>query len=190
MGFSIGPFPAYFEDGMISKKRWQGRNSKGFTLIEVLLGGMILVVAIVAILGAYIGQLTLNEHARNLALAINDANRIMEQIRQRNAPCAGTTPVADFPAWTAANPTCSGAAPTTSWDDWLLRCGGGKSISPTNERILFRQTGTDPLTVTVAVCWLHRNRVIGECNNALVWTDDGDGVPESPAALTTLVTCR
>lgn len=175
---------------MSNQKLLQKKDKGGFTLIEVLLGGMVLVVAIVAIMGAYIGQLTLNEHARNLSLAINDANRVMEQIRQRNTPCAGTTPVADFPAWTAANPTCSGAAPTTSWDDWLLRCGGGKGISPTDEQILFGQTGADPITVTVAVCWRHRNRVIGECNNALVWADDGDGVPESPASLTTLVTCR
>ena len=182
------------------------RCSAGFTLMEVLLGGMVLAVAISAILGAYIGQVTLNEHARNLSLAINDASRVVEQIRQRNSPCAGATPSSNFPAWTAANPTCTGAAPTTSWDDWLQRCDGGKSVPPTplsNERILLtcqNVAGTaacgaseDPLRLTVAVCWRHRGRTIGECTpaGALVQSDlDGDGVFESPAMLTTLVTCR
>jgi hypothetical protein len=55
-------------------------------------------------------------------------------------------------------------------------------------------TDHEPLQVTVAVCWRHRNRVIGECawdGVALSANDaDGDGVIESPAMLTTLVTCR
>jgi len=54
-------------------------SSDGFTLAEVVLGGMALTVAIAAILGAYIGQLTLNEHARNLSAAIQDANWVIVQ---------------------------------------------------------------------------------------------------------------
>jgi hypothetical protein len=61
----------------------------------------------------------------------------------------------------------------------------------------------DPMRVTVAVCWRHRNRTIGECNfnsvtNVLSAGDPSggsgphkvNGVVESPAMLTTLITCR
>src|SRR3989338_10195597 len=133
-------------------------SSDGFTLAEVVLGGMALSVAIAAILGAYIGQLTLNEHARNLSVAIQDANRIIEQIRQQNSGC--TTPSASPPGGFA------------TWDVWLNDTsptgGGGKSIQPTpnvNELVVLTAQNRDgtplaananPIRVTAAVCWRHR----------------------------------
>ena len=66
--------------------RTDAATMKGMTLIELVLGALTLVVAIAAILGAYLGQLTLNEHARNISLAVHDANRVIEQIRQENTP--------------------------------------------------------------------------------------------------------
>lgn len=176
------------------------RLSAGFTLAEIVLGAMVLAVAAAAILGAYVGQVTLNEHARNLSLAIQDANRIIERIRQTNAGPGCTTPSAVWP--TGAN-----------WDAWLndttpVTGGGGKSIQPdptnnefiavtcqdnTTNAVVAACTGVDPIRVTVAVCWRHRGRIIGECNNTTPLTianPDGDNVTESPAMLTTLVTCR
>jgi len=155
----------------------------GFTLIEVLLAGMVLVIAIGAILGAYVSQVTLNEHARNLSLAMNDATRVMEQIRQQNSPCVGALPTADMAG---------------GWDAWL-EANGGKSVWPTSpqlEHVRLTPGGVpNPLQVTVAVCWRHRSRTIGECQwTGAAFTDtevgDGDGTVESPAMLTTLVTCR
>lgn len=182
------------------------RNSiRGFTLAEVLLGGMALSVAIAAILGAYLGQLTLNEHARNLSVAIQDANRVIERIRQQNTPCAApaTAPSADAPAGFA------------TWDAWLAADaaaggGGGKSIQPApnvNELVVLTaqdrdggtlQLGENPIRVTAAVCWRHRNRTIGECtwNATNLVADENVAMPsdttaiDSPAMLTTLVTCR
>ena len=174
---------------------------------------MVLAVAAAAILGAYVGQMTLNEHARNLSLAIHDANRVMEQIRQQNASCVGNPSV--IPPGGAG----------TSWNTWMNagNPGAPKSLQPsgdTNERLVVTcqdrdgavycdgtQVGNEwhakggapqnPLRVTVAVCWRHRNRTIGECGwtggalTASPATDaNGNGVIESPAMLTTLVTCR
>ena len=197
----------------------------GFTLAEVVLGGTVLAIAIAAILGAYVGQVTLNEHARNLSLAIQDANRVIEQVRQNTASAPCTVHVCP--------PGAGGCAGGNNWDTWL-NANGGKSIdpnNPANERIVVTcqnnptpptlpspcgdidQVGTgewalgkisgntdyDPLRLTVAVCWRHRNRNIGECtwngaalvpDDTLTMPNDTDNVINSPAMLTTLVTCR
>ena len=186
------------------------RDNHGFTLAEIVLGAMVLAVAAAAILGAYVGQVTLNEHARNLSLAIQDANRVIERIRQKNASCGAAAP--------DASPLNLGVAENAAdWDTWLgdAAKGGGKSIQPdpANNEFVYatcqnNQFGTvgacnasgDPIRVTVAVCWRHRGRIIGECapiGAGLIQQDGAGsgrhllgGVIESPAMLTTLVTCR
>ena len=162
---------------------------RGFTLVELLIGAVILMIGIVAMLSVLVSQSTLNEHARNVTWALNDANRVMERLRQQNSGSGCTTP--------------SAAAPTgfASWDVWLADTtasgGGGKSVQPTpatNELVVLTSSGSDPLTLTVSVCWRHRNRTLGECS----WTGtqltpsdtNGNGVIESPAMLSTLMTCR
>ena len=182
-------------------------SANGFTLIEIVLGALTLVVAATAILGAYLGQGILNEHARNLSLAVQDANRVIEQIRLQNSPCnPGPNPSAVQPFG-------------VSWDDWLQTLPNVKSIGTpnvvnTNELVVItcqNRTGTaivacnnagappeDPLRVTVAICWRQRLRTIGECMTAGALApadgtngpDNIPGVVESPAMLTTLVTCR
>lgn len=190
----------------------QPHSSSGFTLIEVVLGAMVIAIAIAAILGAYVGQVTLNEHARNLSLAIQDANRVVEQIRLQTSGCSSDL---------TANPPLPNIIPPgfATWDAWL---GATKSILPdpvANERIVVTcqdadgnpncvaaQGGDvvggapvggpfDPMRVTVAVCWRHRGRVIGECDAVLAAADGttpfaANNVIESPAMITTLVTCR
>lgn len=203
------------------------RRAAGFTLIEMVLAALTLLIAFGAILGAYFGQLTLNEHARNLSLAVHDANRVIEQMRRNNVACGSLPTARAF----AGNPSVF----FNNWDAWLAETlvnngGGGKSLGAATERIFVTcqdrdggnadadycnaaqvATGVngewrsyalsmnhDPLRVTVAVCWRHRNRVIGQCtwNGATLTQDDTvqpdptPGVIESPAMLTTLVTCR
>lgn len=191
--------------------RVERRRQTGFTLMEVVLGGATLLVAVGAILGAYIGQMTLNEHARNLSLAIQDANRVIERIRVTN-----TTPSCGTP--TAVPPSLG------TWDAWLQdpAGGGGKSIpiDPSRnaeERIVvtcqdsagaqycnagqggdWQPSSASNFTiirVTVGVCWRHRNRTIGECSwNGSSFSPGPDtntnSVIDGPAVLTTLITCR
>ena len=197
---------------------WSRLRRSGFTLIELLIGIMMLTVAITALLGAFLGQSVLNEHARNLTWAMNDASRVMEQLRQQNTSGACGTPTTVPPA------ACGGAC--MSWDDWLeSAAGGGKSLQPNGNSIeqIFvtcqdsvtlvpcgrvdqvgagewssqaNNTNYDPLRVAVAVCWQHRNRTIGECAwnagpQTLTANDaDGSGVIDSPATLSTFITCR
>ena len=170
-------------------------KSDGFTLAEVVLGGAVLVVAVAAILGAYVGQVTLNEHARNLSSAIQDANRIIEEVRHQNSSCTAPTALPPAPYNTLVS----------RWDEWLANAVGGKSIQPNELIVVTAQNrdgtaswapppGDNQIRVTAAVCWRHRNRTIGECawdGTVLSASDtNGNGVIESPAMLTTLVTCR
>ncbi len=184
--------------------------SHAFTLIELLIGAATLAIAIVALLGAFFGQITLNEHARNMTWAINDANRVMERLRQVNSGCTTPSTATDATDVTKVPAAECGGVACTSWDNWLENqrptAGvSGKSIQPdpvNNELILVRTKPgtTDPLEITVAVCWRHRGRILGECiaNGTALQASDtgvngftaGDGIIGSPAMLTTLMTCR
>ncbi|MBI3321082.1 MAG: type II secretion system protein [Candidatus Omnitrophica bacterium] len=151
---------------------------EGMTLVEVALGAVTLAIVLAAILGAYVGQVALNEHSRNLSLAIQDANRVMDQIRQQNSPCAAP-PAPDL------NPPGGG-----TWDAWLAAGGGGKSRPPNLELVQRSSTPGPPIQVTVAVCWRDRNRTVGECSwNGVNLTANNPAI-NSPAKLTTLITCR
>ena len=160
-------------------------------MVELLLGIAFLVIIIVAVLGEFLSQTTMNEHSRNLVWAANDASRVLEQIRRQNIGAGCVAPSAAPPAGFA------------SWDAWLADTtatgGGGKSLQPgpaVNELVVVTPVGTDPLDVTVAVCWRHRNRMLGECtwNGATLAPNPGAGgnpaVTESPAMLATSVTCE
>ena len=168
------------------------RQQAGFTLVELVVGMLVLAIGITALLQAFLGQVTMDEHARNLAWAMNDASRVMEQIRQQNTG-GGCT-----------NPSVTPPAGFLSWNAWLadVNGGGGKSIQPdpaNNELVVATPptgTGAAPLTVTVAVCWRQRGRIIGEClpNGAALIQNPGAGgnpaITESPAMVSTVITCR
>jgi hypothetical protein len=117
----------------------------------------------------------------------------MERIRQQNSGSSCTAPGAAAPGGFA------------SWDAWLADTstngGGGKSVESNqagSELVVLTASGTDPVTVTVAMCWRHRGRVIGECtwngsalvaDESLAMASDTTAI-DSPAMLSTLMTCR
>ena len=211
----------------------------GFTLIEIMLGTSVMVIVLVALLGSFFGQSTLNQNSRNMLAAMNDATRIMEQIRQQNVGCSAPS----------ARPPSQ-----ENWNGWLLSQGGGggKSITQANTiehiavtcqdsdggqdatggagvqdycgsdqigllewRVGAARLAFNPIRVAVAVGWRQNQRTVGGTSagqefayipgavftsgkstgtvssGSLQVTDaDGNGVIESPAMLTTLVTCR
>ena len=155
-----------------------------------MVGSALLAIGIVALLWALLGQVTANEFSRMRAWATNDASRVMEQLRRQNTGGCSA-------------PTIVPPAGFGSWDAWLANTGaaggGGKSVQPnpgTNELVVVSATGANPLTVAVAVCWRHRGRVLGECtwDGATLATNPAAGgnplLTESPAMLSTLMTCR
>jgi type II secretory pathway pseudopilin PulG len=161
------------------------------TLVELMVGATLLAVAIVSLLGAFLGQVAMNDHSRNLLWALNDAARVMEQLRRQNTGASCLSPTTTPPVGFA------------SWDAWLADTGagggGGKSVQPTpavNELVVVTASGVNPVTMTVAVCWRHRGRVLGECtwNGASLAANPGAGgnpaVTESPAMVSTVLACR
>lgn len=110
-------------------------DAAGFTLVEMMLGAAVLTIVAVALLGSYFGQAFLSANARNLTAAMNDATRIMEQIRQQNT--SATEPCKSTNLPTIAPPAVSGA---TSWDVWLN--GQGKSVG----------SGTNVLELVAVTC--------------------------------------
>lgn len=55
--------------------------NKGFTLSELMLAAAILLIAISGLLVAFIGCILLNESNNNLVIAVDDAQYVLEQIR-------------------------------------------------------------------------------------------------------------
>lgn len=165
-------------------------NTFGLTLFEILISITVLAASILVILGVPTAQLTLVEHGRYLNSAMNDVSRVVDQMRRQNTAAACTTPSLTVPGGFA------------SWDAWLTDTntgGGGKSIQPNpavNELIVVGVSGTNPLAVTVAACWRHRSRTIGECSwngTALTPNPAAGGsatITESPAMISTRITCR
>jgi prepilin-type N-terminal cleavage/methylation domain-containing protein len=154
---------------------------RGFTLIEMMLGTTVMVIVLVALMGAFVGQSFLTNSARNLTAAMNDATRVMEEIRRLNTTpnCAGL-------------PTALPPDPYRTWNAWLNAEGQGKSVMQSSDDSYEvvavtcqresggaagsycgpNQVGTewarsaadttyDPIRVTVAVGWRQQQRVAG-----------------------------
>ena len=101
---------------------------KGFTLLELVIASGILTVAILGLLASLQSPFTLNSASKETAIALQDASRVLEEIR-----------VATF-----------STIPTTNWTTWAQTNGLTHLV---NEAVTVTTIGTDPLTVTVQVTW-------------------------------------
>ena len=101
---------------------------KGFTLLELAIATGILTVAILGLLASLQSPFILNAASKETAIALQDASRVLEEIR-----------VATF-----------STVPTTNWTTWAQTNGLTHLV---NEAVTVTITGTDPLTVTVQVQW-------------------------------------
>ena len=81
----------------MGKKILKLRN-KGFTLIELMFGISILLIAIIASLSAFINCMFLNESSRNLTTAVHDAEYVLEQIRAQEGPNDISSYISSYPS--------------------------------------------------------------------------------------------
>jgi Tfp pilus assembly protein PilV len=117
----------------------------GFTLLELMIGGAILIVGIIGILAVFAYCYGLNETSRNIAQAVNDGRALLEAMRDESA--AGISNVAN-----------------TNWNLWAKSTGptaSGKTnsvplTSLTQEDITTAISGSDPLRIILTVNWIER----------------------------------
>ena len=101
---------------------------KGFTLLELTIASGILTVAILGLLAGLQSPFVLNTAAKETTVALQDASRVLEEIR-----------VITFSSIT-----------TTNWTTWASTNGLTHLV---NEAVTVTPSGTDPITVTVQVQW-------------------------------------
>ena len=143
----------------------------GFTLIEVAIASVILVVALVGLLGVFIGCSGLSELTKNLTIAINGAQIEIERIHN--------LPFNQISAENGNTFDVSGIGVATSEGSIEVNTVGGDA---------------GLLEVRVTVCWMQKGgRIIGEDTNLNGNLDAGEdsvinGWIDSPAQLVTLIT--
>ncbi|MCD6094197.1 MAG: type II secretion system protein [Candidatus Omnitrophica bacterium] len=109
----------------------------GFTLLELICAVAILVVALVGLLSSYTGSLNLIQANTNTSIAVNEAQRIIEEMRKRNLRANIVSE--DWPAWVISE-GCN--------------CLSNESINVTYPD----GTDADPLQILVRVNWTEKGR--------------------------------
>lgn len=144
-------------------------TKKGVTLVEMLLAAVILAYAVCGILALHVSCFDLVSTSKNISIAVNASQGLMEEIRNASFPQI-------FDNYNNLNFTVN-------------------TMSSNRGVVYVDDTDPELLRVTISVCWNQRNRIIGEdrnLNGALEAGEDANnnGVIDSPAQLVTLVANR
>jgi len=105
----------------------------GFTMLELVIASAVLLIAVLGLLSVYQSPFVLNELTRDTTTAVQDASKVIEQMRV----------------------TAFASVQTTNWDTWAQN-NGAKNLP--SETLSIAYTGTDPLEFTVTVQWTRRSR--------------------------------
>jgi type II secretory pathway pseudopilin PulG len=152
--------------GVDAKMRTKMKNNDGFTLVELLVATVIIIIAFVGVLLSFIRCMELSEMSKNSSLAVSAAKTRMSQIN--NTPF---TLIKNNFDKIAFDP------------DGL----NGKGVSYIDDSI------SDLLEVKITVCWQQKNGlVVGEDQNCDGIYDvgedlNGNGELDSPLAMVTYV---
>lgn len=153
------------------------RSGKSFTLVEMLLATVIIAIALCGILAAYVGCFGLFAVSKNVSIAANAAQGLMEQIRNTSLSQIIDN-YADLNFTVNNIPLNRGV---------VYVCDDPSCCSVCNPELL---------QVTISVCWTQSNRVFGEDKNLNGLLDAGEdlspynNIIDSPVQLVTLVANR
>jgi prepilin-type N-terminal cleavage/methylation domain-containing protein len=145
------------------------RSRKSFTLVEMLIATVIIAIALCGILAAYVSCYDVLTTSKNVNIATNAAQGLMEEIR--NHTFTNITDDYDGLKFTVNN-------------------------MPLNKgRVYVDDSNPEMLIVTISVCWRQKNRVFGEDQNLNGELDAGEdisnpGIIDSPVQLVMLVVNR
>lgn len=119
------------------------RGTCGFTLVELMVAAALLGIALFATAASLLNLQDLSDLAREKIVAVSDANRILEAMRERANTSLANLRNTDWVAWANAN---------------VLGQRGANEIRLDQEAAAAALTGTDPVQVTLDINWSHRRR--------------------------------
>ncbi|MDD4954470.1 MAG: prepilin-type N-terminal cleavage/methylation domain-containing protein [Candidatus Omnitrophica bacterium] len=145
------------------------KTKKSFTIIEVLIALAILIIAISSILVTYLSCFMLIDTDKNINIATNAAQALMEEIR--------STPFTEI------------------MNDYNGLNFTINDIPESMGVVYVDDTNPELLQITISACFRHRGRVIGEDSNLNGNLDvgedvNGNGIIDSPVELTTRIANR
>lgn len=172
----------------------KNRKKSGFTLLELMIGAAVLIVALVGLIAAYTGCFTVNETSRSLTFAINGAQEKLEEMRNHNFD---TIVGAYSPGGSEGNTFTINPA------NWLATENQNAVIyilNPQTNAILntspAANPGLDLYKIIITVCWRQKGgRIFGEDSDLDGVIDSGEDTNEnnildSPVQLVTLLAKR
>lgn len=118
------------------KRRTKKRANQGMTLVEILAVSMLLVVVVVGFLGLMLVNFALNEHSRNVVIALNDAASVLETMRSFPFSVAGIQ--------------------SQFVNDAVV--SGYNNLTAETVVVKYSSIGSESVTANVIVRWSERNR--------------------------------
>ena len=114
------------------------RGVKGFTLIEVMISVLLVVVAIGGLWSAFLSGMLLVEGGRNMTRAATDARTLFEEMRRRSSASLSAITTWNWTAW------AQGAGLTTLPGESIL--------------VTFTNAADNPVQANATVSWTEKNR--------------------------------
>ncbi len=112
-------------------------DKSAFTLIEVLIVCLILVIIIVGCMGVFSLSFSLNESSKNTIIALSDASSVLENMRNID-PFSTSSVLASYPDGSTVS--------------------GYNNLPSETVRVNYTDTSADPLQTTVTVSWDERQK--------------------------------
>ena len=165
------------------------RFVKSFSLAEILIAIIILILAISTILITYLACFVLIDTVKNVNIATTAAQGVIEEIRSRNNFC---NPGDIIPFNNIANSFNCLTPNLSGYNNFTFSLN---DIPDSRGIVYVDETNPVLLEVTVSICWRHRNRVVGEDQNLNGVLDagedaNGNGIIDSPAQIITRIADR
>ncbi len=117
-------------------------DKSGFTLMELMFAAAVLAIVLGGLLGVFVSNFRLIESGRNLTVASNHAQCVMEEIRNINLPA--TITAQDWTAWAQADPPGGGGCNTLNEESIQVSYPSGEEA--------------DPLEIVITVNWTEKGR--------------------------------
>lgn len=119
------------------------KDQKGFSLIEVAVAATVLVIAILTTAFSLFNIQNLGELSREKVIAVQDANRVLEAMRDTADTSLSNLQSTDWTVWATNN---------------VINGKGTDEIQLDQENVTAAFSGTNPVQVALTLSWRHRQR--------------------------------